>query len=251
MTTPKALEIAHEASKSRNYGKVATRLKKEYNKPEQIYKCYQNQFLELKAVKDDHDSLGSFRQSIQKHLDGFQMNKGYTADHFGLRTSCSLTDWLEQAEVVTPPLLAFLSKRVNATQEDEPVENQAYTRPILSNKPSAKKKETRQGRILHAQDCTTYLLLLPTSALHLLVSYLNGQSVEQRNESVRQKRLCFNCLSAEVTVLANVSGSADENIIQCSTNSQLHLLLQQRIQQLQYYDQSRTLLLTLCFSRLC
>ena len=61
MTTPKALEIVREASKSRNYDKVAARLKEEYDKPRQIYKYHLNQLLELKPVKDDHDSLGSFR----------------------------------------------------------------------------------------------------------------------------------------------------------------------------------------------
>ena len=161
MTTPKALEIVREASKSRNYDKVAARIKEECDKPRQIYKYHLNQFLELKPVKDDHDSLGSFRRSIQKHLDGFQMNKGYTADQLlcelvaPLLTGLSKQKWSDYvSELDVLPsiedLLAFLYKRVDATQEDEPVENLAFTRPISSNMPFAKKKEKCQGRVLRA-----------------------------------------------------------------------------------------------------
>ena len=136
------------------------------------------------------------------------MNKGYTADQLlwgqfaPLLTGLSKQKWFDCVlELHVPPsindLLAFLSKRVDATQEDELVENLAFARPIPSNKPFAKKKEKRQGSVLRVQDSALpnfyychqghFICLCPT---------LNGQSVEQRNESVRQKRLCFNCLSA-------------------------------------------------------
>ena len=89
------------------------------------------------------------------------MNKGYTADQLlcelvaPLLTGLSKQKWSDYvSELDVLPsiedLLAFLSKRVDATQEDEPVENLAFTRPISSNMPFAKKKEKCQGRVLRA-----------------------------------------------------------------------------------------------------
>ena len=124
------------------------------------------------------------------------MNKGYTADQllYGLvaplLTGLSKQKWsnyVSELDVLPSieDLLAFLSKRVDATQEDEPVENLAFTHPIPSNMPFAKKKEKRQGRVLRAQDSASptcyychqghFTYRCPT---------LNGQSIEQRNESV-------------------------------------------------------------------
>ena len=121
------------------------------------------------------------------------MNKGYIADQLlcglvaPLLTGLSKQKWsdyVSELDVIPSieDLLTFLSKRVDATQEDEPMENLTFTHPIPSNKPFAKKKEKRQGIELHTQDSASptcyychqghFTYRCPT---------LNGQFVEQKN----------------------------------------------------------------------
>ena len=143
--------------------------------------------------------------------------KDFTAEQlvcgilFSLMTGQSKQEWKTHiASTVFPPTLEqltdFLLKRKNATRDDRPVEDMHLNNPnsklYQQPKPKPLPKERKQsGRVFHAQESS-----LPTCSYCQQGHYtykcpsLTGQSVEQRNESVKQKRLCYNCFSANHTV---------------------------------------------------
>ena len=213
MQSVEAKDIVRQAAQSRSYTKVVEVLKREFDQPRLIFNRHLARMLAMKPVKDDNKSLSEFLRTIEGHVEGLQATEGFTAEQlvcgilFPLMTGQSKQEWKTHiASTVFPPTLEqltdFLLKRKDATRDDRPVEDMHLNNPNskLYQQPKSKplpKERKQSGRVFHTQESS-----LPACSYCQQGHYtykcpsLTGQSVEQRNESVKQKRLCYNCLSA-------------------------------------------------------
>ena len=171
--------------------------------------------LSLKPVKDDNKSLREFLRAIEGHTEGIQSTRGFIAEQLvcgilsPLLTGVSRQQWKTYiTSTIQPPTLnqltTFLVKRRDAARDDHPVEeisSSAFSRltpakskpPGKDKKPFGKAFQACEAPILTCSVCQQnhYTFKCPT---------INGQTVNQRWETVKQKRLCYNCLSVEHAV---------------------------------------------------
>ena len=163
----------------------------------------------MKPVKDDNKSLSEFLRTVEGHVEGLQVTKGFTDEQlvcsilFPLMTGQSKQEWKTHiASTLFPPTLeqltAFLLKRKDATRDDCPVEdthlNCTNSKPY---QPKSKPPPKQHGHVFHAQEVSLPICGYYQQGHHTYkCPTLASQTFEQRNEGVRQKRLCYNCLSA-------------------------------------------------------
>ncbi len=238
MQSDEAKDIVRQASQSRNYAKVVEALKREFDQPRLIFNHHLTKMLAMKSVKDDNKSLSEFLRTIEGHIEGLLVTKGFTAEQLvcgilsPLMAGLSKQEWKSHiASTHHPPTLEqltdFIIKRKDATRDDRPVEDANSTIPTSQNKTKLPYKEKKQHeRVLHVQEAK-----LPTCNYCQQGHYtfkcptLISQNVDKRNEGVRQKRLCYNCLSSDHrSIVARIASIVVESTIPCCTDQLLLLI---------------------------
>ena len=210
-----AKEIVRQASPTQCYSKNVEALKREYDQPRLLFAHHINRLL-LRAAKDDNNSLGELQRAIEGVVEGLQAAKGYTADQLvcgmitPLLTDLSKQQWRTHiASSVHPPsvdkFLEFIANRSDATRDDRLVDEALSTAtskllPRRFKQPQPKEKKPI-GRALQATNapgvsCSFcqqghYTFKCPT---------LSGQNLDQKWDTVKSKRLCFNCLAPDHSV---------------------------------------------------
>ena len=214
MITDKSKQEVARAAVGGCYAEVVQELKLLYDRLRLVYEHHIQRFDELGEIPDTFAGLKHFRDEFKTSIQDLKANGGWTVGQLatglkirGLR-GMTREKWNDKVSTMTKPLLRktsskFLNTRL-ASKESEtlakchPYGDSSSTKMQQPKKP----KDKKLLHITHSNSSTSHCNVCQQSHYTYKCPTLLSQTVDQRSETVKHKRQCFNYLSTDHSVYA-------------------------------------------------
>ncbi len=212
MITDKSKQEVARAAVGGSYKEVVQELQLLYDRPRLVYEHHIQRFDELEDIPDTFEGLKHFQDEFKTSIQGLKANGGWTAGQLAtgvkIRGLKGMTRerWNDKISTMTTPptneeFIEFLEARI-ASKESEsltkynPYNDSSSVKGQLQPKKAKDKKMLRVSQS-HSNSSNLSCNLCHRSHYTYKCPTLLSQTVDQRSETVKQNRLCFNCLGTD------------------------------------------------------